>query len=94
MSRRCRGEGTCLPQLYQVRLAILLPLRLSQSGLRTVAVEAPPWDIGGMRDPVTTIGLAYDRYGNRPFGIRQADRMQHVYVIDQTGTGKSTLIAM
>jgi len=27
-----------------------------------------------------------------PFGIRQADRMSHTYIIGQTGVGKSTLI--
>jgi energy-coupling factor transporter ATP-binding protein EcfA2 len=29
---------------------------------------------------------------HRQFGIYQADRMQHVYVIGKTGTGKSTLV--
>ena len=28
----------------------------------------------------------------KPFGIRQADRFSHVYVIGKTGTGKSTLL--
>ena len=45
-----------------------------------------------MSDPVTTLGLAYGRYGNTPFGIRQGDRLQHLYVIGQTGSGKSTLL--
>ncbi len=43
-------------------------------------------------DSVTTIGSAYGRYGNRPFGIRLADRLQHIYILGQTGTGKSTLM--
>ncbi len=50
---------------------------------------------GGMHwnpDSVTTIGTAYGRYGNKPFGIRLADRMQHIYILGQTGTGKSTLL--
>ncbi len=45
-----------------------------------------------MSSPVTTLGLAYGRYGNRPFGIHLADRMQHVVLFGQTGAGKSTLI--
>ncbi len=42
--------------------------------------------------PVTQLGLAYRRYGEIPFGISQADRLSHAYVIGQTGTGKSTLL--
>jgi type IV secretory pathway TraG/TraD family ATPase VirD4 len=30
--------------------------------------------------------------GTEPFGLRHADRLQHVYVLGQTGTGKSTLL--
>ena len=41
---------------------------------------------------VTMIGTAYSRYGNRPFGIRLTDRLQHIYILGQTGTGKSTLL--
>ncbi len=32
------------------------------------------------------------RNGNRLFGIRQADRLSHIYIIGKTGVGKSTLI--
>ncbi len=32
------------------------------------------------------------RNSNVPFGIKQADRLSHMYVIGKTGTGKSTLI--
>lgn len=45
-----------------------------------------------MGTAVTTLGNAWSRYGSRAFGIRQADRMQHLYIIGQTGTGKSTLL--
>lgn len=41
---------------------------------------------------VTMIGTAYSRYGKQSFGIRLADRMQHIYILGQTGTGKSTLL--
>lgn len=45
-------------------------------------------------DPrITRLGLAHDRYGDRSFGLRQPDRLLHSYIIGQTGTGKSTLIA-
>jgi hypothetical protein len=39
------------------------------------------------------LGLAYHRYCEpAPFGIAGADRLQHLYIIGQTGTGKSTLL--
>ena len=41
---------------------------------------------------VTQLGLAYHRYGDRSFGMYQADRLYHLYIIGQTGTGKSTLL--
>ncbi|MDG2001771.1 MAG: type IV secretory system conjugative DNA transfer family protein [Novosphingobium sp.] len=41
---------------------------------------------------IATIGDAYHRYFPRAFGIRQADRMHSMYLIGQTGTGKSTLL--
>ena len=40
----------------------------------------------------TPLGIAGHQYGDRPFGIRHADRMHHLYVIGQTGTGKSTFL--
>lgn len=42
---------------------------------------------------VTTLGRAYDRANGFPFGLRDADRLMHLHVIGQTGTGKSTLLA-
>ena len=43
--------------------------------------------------PITTLGLAFFRYKSpQSFGIRLPDRLQHLYVIGQTGTGKSTLL--
>ena len=41
---------------------------------------------------VTSIAKAYTRQGDVPFGIRLPDRLLHLYVIGQTGTGKSTLL--
>ncbi len=48
--------------------------------------------MGGPND-VSKIGHVLFRSDRRPFGIRQADRLMHVYVVGQTGTGKSTLLA-
>lgn len=45
-----------------------------------------------MRHSPTTLGLAYFRSRELPFGIPLPDRLQHLYVIGQTGTGKSTLL--
>lgn len=45
-----------------------------------------------MHSDFTPLGVAYHRHGDRPFGIRQQDRMHHLYVVGQTGTGKSTFL--
>jgi hypothetical protein len=45
------------------------------------------------QDDITILGLAHRRYGDFAFGMRQADRLMHMYVVGQTGTGKSTLLA-
>jgi type IV secretory pathway TraG/TraD family ATPase VirD4 len=45
-----------------------------------------------MNSAITPLGIARHQYGDRPFGIRLADRMHHLYVIGQTGTGKSTFL--
>ena len=41
---------------------------------------------------VTSLGIAHHRYTPQPFGIKEADRRLHLYVIGQTGTGKTTLL--
>jgi len=41
---------------------------------------------------ITRLGVAYRRSTEIPFGILQPDRMLHLYLIGQTGTGKSTLL--
>jgi|TARA_R110002049_G_scaffold269919_2_gene446830 hypothetical protein len=47
-----------------------------------------------MQNPKSSINLgdAYGRYGDRPFAIQPSDRMHSIYIIGQTGTGKSTLL--
>ncbi len=41
---------------------------------------------------LSIIGRTNARVPFQRFGVRQADRLQHVYLIGKTGTGKSTLI--
>lgn len=45
-----------------------------------------------MDDSLTMLGDAFRRTARLPFGIAQPDRLHHLYVIGQTGTGKSTLL--
>src|SRR5579872_1874395 len=44
------------------------------------------------RDDVSRFARTHFRGTGVPFGIRQADRLFHMYVIGQTGVGKSTLL--
>jgi len=41
---------------------------------------------------ITTIGITNYRNTNQKFGIKDKDRLQHIYVIGKSGTGKSTLL--
>lgn len=43
-------------------------------------------------DSLTFIGRTTFRRAGRLFGIRLEDRRQHIYMVGQTGTGKSTLL--
>lgn len=42
---------------------------------------------------VTNLGTTLGRRDGKVFGIRQADRLFHVFALGQTGAGKTTLIA-
>jgi type IV secretory pathway TraG/TraD family ATPase VirD4 len=42
---------------------------------------------------ITPIGITNYRNTNKPFGSKDKDRLQHLYVIGKSGTGKSTLLA-
>ncbi len=44
------------------------------------------------KDGITPIGTTNYRNTNQLFGIKDKDRLQHVYVIGKSGTGKSTLL--
>jgi hypothetical protein len=46
-----------------------------------------------MDSSITPIGLTNYRNTNQRFGIKDKDRLQHIYVIGKSGTGKSTLLA-
>src|SRR5579875_3629592 len=46
----------------------------------------------GNGNPITFLGRTNFRNQHKIFGIRQADRRAHLYVIGKTGTGKSTLL--
>ncbi len=43
-------------------------------------------------DAITPIGTTNHRSGGQKFGIKDKDRLQHIYCIGKTGTGKSTLL--
>jgi energy-coupling factor transporter ATP-binding protein EcfA2 len=43
-------------------------------------------------DSHSKIGIATLSHDGTPFGIAQADRRQHIYMVGKTGTGKSTLL--
>lgn len=45
------------------------------------------------QSPQYILGSAYLRYRSAaPFGLQIKDRLQHLYIVGQTGTGKSTLL--
>lgn len=45
-----------------------------------------------MRNGITPIGITNYRQTNQVFGIKDNDRLGHIYCIGKTGVGKSTLI--
>ena len=45
-----------------------------------------------MESDITPIGITNYRNTNQQFGIKDKDRLQHLYVIGKSGTGKSTLL--
>lgn len=46
-----------------------------------------------MTSSLTYLAQTNARHSRKRFGIKQADRLSHLYIIGKTGTGKSTLIA-
>ncbi len=50
----------------------------------------PPSDDGAME--ISHFARTNHRNSHIPFGIKQDDRLSHVYVIGKTGTGKTTLL--
>ena len=45
-----------------------------------------------MESDITPIGITNYRNTNQRFGIKDKDRLQHLYVLGKSGTGKSTLL--
>jgi hypothetical protein len=43
-------------------------------------------------DDVAHVGMRHIWGGEEPFGLRRADRRQHLYCVGKTGTGKTTLL--
>ena len=59
--------------------------------LETAPAKTDNWVVN---NSPTILGTAYHRYNRgTEFGIRQSDRLFHMLVIGQTGTGKTTLLA-
>ena len=50
------------------------------------------WVMRALSADFTTFGLATDNYRRFPVSQSLRDRLQHLFIIGQTGTGKSTLI--
>src|SRR5205809_7885581 len=50
-------------------------------------------DAEAIKHQITVLGETNFRNQHKRFGIKRADRRAHMYVIGQTGTGKSTLLA-
>src|SRR5436309_2520161 len=48
----------------------------------------PTWP----EERLTIVGRTNFRNSRRVFGIKQADRRHHMYIIGKTGTGKSSLL--
>ena len=61
--------------------------------LPTVLADAPGHRDNRSMTPITILGRADTQHGARAFGLVPRDRLNHQYVIGQTGTGKSTLLA-
>ncbi len=100
MLRRTRGKGGRDEELICCHNLVFLDVikagTVSAQAIRNqLSRNGNSRDHGHMfRNVQSIIGLAYRRYDDpSPFGIAGADRLQHLYVIGQTGTGKSTLLS-
>lgn len=60
--------------------------------LAPIITTPHPIGMNRFNNQVVLLGNAYRRRGYVPFGIRLRDRLLHLYIIGQTGTGKSTLL--
>lgn len=62
------------------------------SSLWTVAEGSHNGKMGISSSLITYLGRTTFRNWGIPFGIKESDRLYHMYVIGRTGTGKSTLL--
>lgn len=62
------------------------------AGLRTLLIVRC-WSGMPLPNPYITLGHAHYRAGQRAFRMSLNDRLMHLYIIGQTGAGKSSLIA-
>jgi hypothetical protein len=63
------------------------------SYLRTVAEEGHNGKMGMFSSPITYLGRTTFRNRGIPFGIKESDRLSHMYVIGRTGTGSGRICA-
>ncbi len=63
-----------------------------KSKVGTTGLETAGRDNGHMPNDISYFARTNARDSRRAFGIKQADRLSHMYIIGKTGTGKSTLI--
>lgn len=73
-----RGEGPQPPDNLPIQSAVIHLVSTAFSRAKA--------------DLLTILGTTDYRYYPKRFGIRKQDRRSHIYVIGQTGTGKSTLL--
>jgi len=62
--------------------------------VRSFAFSQCPQNVGmnHSKPQLTTLGVTTGRYRPRTFGVLQPDRLMHMYIIGQTGVGKTTFM--
>lgn len=65
---------------------------LRKSKVPSTFVRGPSRDNDPVPNDISYFARTNSREPHRLFGIKQADRLSHTYVIGKTGTGKSTLL--
>src|SRR5262249_24927676 len=81
-----------LPCLYGLSRPVLLPQAASFPALSQPIRDTTMPGMHSPDDRITFLARTNFHGYSRLFGIRQADRRTHMYLIGKTGTGKSTLL--